>query len=105
MNIPCGEIIGHGETCSSFWLCNDCQEKLDRMSGFKKTNPDNPYAFPFPTNHPAHEGMTLRDWFAGQALTGLLAGGTPDDAHVVARCAYFVADAMLAERTTTPKED
>ena len=29
MTIPCGETIGHGETCSSFWLCSDCREKLD----------------------------------------------------------------------------
>lgn len=29
MTLPCGETIGHGETCSSFWLCSDCQEKLD----------------------------------------------------------------------------
>ena len=66
------------------------------VSAFPHSQPLNPYS---------QQGMTLRDWFAGQALTGLLAGGTPDDAHVVARCAYFVADAMLAERLKTPKED
>lgn len=27
MTIPCGETIGHGETCSSGWLCENCQEK------------------------------------------------------------------------------
>lgn len=103
MTIPCGKTIGHGETCSSGWYCSDCQEKLDTMSGFTRNNPDNPYAFPFPTNHPAHGGMTLRDWFAGQALMGLLAGRsqgvsfTPEEA---AKSAYFVAQAMLAERTT-----
>lgn len=65
-------------------------------------------AFPFPTNHPAHEGMTLRDYFAGQALTGMLAGRsqvvkfTPEDAAI---SAYFTADAMLAERSITPTED
>ncbi len=23
----CGQIIGHGERCSSGWLCSDCKEK------------------------------------------------------------------------------
>ena len=47
------------------------------------------------------DGMGLRDWFAGQALTGLLAGRskgvkfTPEEA---AASAYFVAQAMLVER-------
>ena len=48
------------------------------------------------------QGMTLRDWFAGQALMGLMASRNPtsprfhplDDAEYV----YAVADAMLAAR-------
>ncbi len=44
--------------------------------------------------------MTLRDWFAGQALVGILADGAmvrkpPSD---IAKMAYVFADAMLAER-------
>jgi hypothetical protein len=62
--------------------------------------------------HPSSEpGMTLRDWFAGQALAGLLAneghnrmfapmadenGVTVDE--VIAAMAFNVADAMLAAR-------
>jgi hypothetical protein len=49
--------------------------------------------------HPAptmHGGMTLRDWFAGQALAGLLALETPHD--LMARDAYILADAMIKER-------
>jgi len=50
-----------------------------------------------------HEGMTLRDWFAGQALmmmsaqtnAHLLAG---EDTKTCAAWAYEVADMMLAER-------
>lgn len=50
-------------------------------------------------------GMTLRDWFAGQALAGLCAAfaraqtmrGEPQSA-ADARWAYERADAMLAER-------
>ena len=45
----------------------------------------------------ASQGMTLRDWFAGQALTGLLAVQTTtlDDA---VEMAWRVADTMLRER-------
>lgn len=60
-------------------------------------------------------GMSLRDWFAGQALVGLLGhptwwgqerdedGSFPFDSpgsenSEVARTAYWIADAMLAER-------
>jgi len=24
---PCSQMIGHGERCSSGWLCSDCKEK------------------------------------------------------------------------------
>ncbi len=47
-------------------------------------------------------GMTLRDWFAGQALVGLLASGVAAErgqsSEDVAGAAYANADAMLAER-------
>lgn len=48
-------------------------------------------------------GMTLRDWFAGQALAGM-ASISLDDGDMVmgwadmAKAAYTAADAMLAER-------
>jgi hypothetical protein len=46
-------------------------------------------------------GMTLRDWFAGQALAGLIGhpttfGCTGDS--TIAEMAYKLADAMLLER-------
>ena len=44
-------------------------------------------------------GMSLRDWFAGQALAGLMTWRSPLDAPSDrARAAYRTADAMLAER-------
>ena len=44
-------------------------------------------------------GMTLRDWFAGRALPGILSGcPDPCDAWTIASCAYALADAMLAAR-------
>ena len=42
--------------------------------------------------------MTLRDWFAGQALAGLLAEGTGQPWSKDARDAYLAADAMIAAR-------
>jgi len=53
--------------------------------------------------HSAVEGMSLRDWFAGQVLTGLMATAAemthasrkPD---VIATDCYKIADAMIAER-------
>jgi hypothetical protein len=63
--------------------------------------------------HRISDGMSLRDWFAGQALAGLVAnanlldfldeGQRPvsdkDFASVISKGAYFYADAMLAERS------
>ncbi len=53
----------------------------------------------FPTGaFPITPGMTLRDWFAGQALAGMLADnrvGTPQQFAVIA---FRVAEAMLAAR-------
>ena len=51
-------------------------------------------------------GMSLRDWFAGQALSGILAGGFADTiphddvngGRDVAFFAYQYADAMLKVR-------
>lgn len=50
----------------------------------------------------SHIGMdiTLRDYFAGQALVGLCEGDVGvnrDEAHIASVCGRF-ADAMLAER-------
>ena len=53
-----------------------------------------------------YAGMTLRDWFAGQALAGILAGGFADTiphddvtgGQDAAAFAYQYADAMIAER-------
>jgi hypothetical protein len=47
---------------------------------------------------PTDPGMTLRDWFAGQALAGLLSTTGDGPAERYAKASYEVADAMLAER-------
>lgn len=46
-------------------------------------------------------GMTLRDWFAGQALQGMLANQHPyqaGDEYMFSRDAFKLADAMLKAR-------
>ncbi len=49
----------------------------------------------------AQEGMSLRDYFAGQAIAGMFSPGIwPKTEHMktAAAGAYIVADAMLAAR-------
>ena len=65
------------------------------------TTPRNPPAFPQSDDQrelleEAREGMSLRDWFAGQALSAL--STTMSDPEPMARRAYAIADAMLIER-------
>ena len=54
-------------------------------------------AFPITAGQQVYaSGLTQRDWFAGQALTGMdLDAATPDQC---AAWAYRIADAMLAAR-------
>lgn len=46
--------------------------------------------------HPMQDGMTLRDYFAGQAIMGLSA--VIDWPENIAQSAYKIADAMMQER-------
>lgn len=61
-------------------------------------------AFPVPDLHPGamqvgSNGMSLRDWFAGQALAGMLSSEfRPDGNQPKADWAYELADAMLKAR-------
>ena len=66
----------------------------------------------FPRNGQNHldtqDGTSLRDWFAGQALAGIMGPNydwftsgteTGSRAHEAAHFAYSLADAMLAARS------
>lgn len=62
-------------------------------------------AFPVEYSAQISHGMSLRDWFAGQALAGLLGTKGPNDTlysqdppQIVASSVYALADAMIAER-------
>jgi hypothetical protein len=70
--------------------------------------PPNPAAFPNPPISSGfnttvfQEGMSLRDWFAGQAINGLIDHegiASHLNADIAARNAYMLADAMLQERS------
>ena len=55
-------------------------------------------AFPGPESHgDDHEGMSLRDYFAGQFIQGATWRDYASEADL-AQQAYRVADAMIAER-------
>lgn len=78
-------------------------EELDRL-----LNRNGGPAFPIELSatNPIHIGMTLRDWFAAQVLTGLLSGNILKthgdgviDGNTMVKRAYEFADAMLKERT------
>jgi hypothetical protein len=66
-----------------------------------KTKDDGGPAFPSQWDDKDNEGMSLRDWFAGQALAGLVRSDQPDGfpawvGHALD--AYALADAMLEAR-------
>ena len=68
-----------------------------------KKKEDGGPAFPHQPIGEEFTGMTLRDWFAGQVLAGLMARTGPDDdflfrSGTAALRAYIIADAMIAER-------
>lgn len=55
----------------------------------------------FPVNGPNgdHPGMSLRDYFSAKAMQGILADHeVTSQWPVIAKCAYAMADAMLAAR-------
>lgn len=71
---------------------------------------ENPFAFPALTEDDEYNGMTLRDWFAGQAFAAALSNTTGmgglSDAELrqqfdrLASVIYIAADAMLAAHQT-----
>jgi hypothetical protein len=72
----------------------------------KDGGPDNPPAFPpnagWRDNDPDCRGLSMRDWFAGQAIEVMVrmsgdGDGGWDPAAVAVGC-YLIADALLAER-------
>ena len=48
------------------------------------------------------EGMTLRDWFAGQAISGILIRDRTLFNRELAEFAYDIADAMIEKKGKEP---
>lgn len=72
-----------------------------------REHPDSGHPFtPGPTmTRDEFHGMTLRDYFAGQAIGGLMGDcKMPDDESIphIAERAYAMADAMLKARKVEP---
>ena len=61
---------------------------------------DGDQAFPVGT----FKGMTLRDWFAGQAIEGLVGTCGTSDHDRIAYLAYQIADAAIKRRKESPEE-
>ncbi len=76
------------------------RKKRGQPGGFAKKRrraAKGPRAFPMGGEHNPQRGMTIRDWFAGQALaSGTITGSAP---QYVSEMCYAVADAMLEERS------
>ena len=67
------------------------------------TKYDGGTAYPFGLNYP---GLSIRDWFAGQALAGLAANMTLRDyEHDIALRAYTIANAMIKQKQELEKEE
>jgi hypothetical protein len=66
-----------------------------------KNNNCDETAFPAPVGQVIADrlGMSLRDWFAGQALQGIVANpNTAPDAEMIAHAAYRIANEMMEAR-------
>jgi hypothetical protein len=69
---------------------------------FAASSGDEPIKLTVPNPEPS--GMSLRDWFAGNALAAVMPlmkkrGVEGIDEITVSRHVYLIADAMIAERT------
>jgi hypothetical protein len=71
-----------------------------RDFGFDDGGSAFPVEIPAYNGHPATyvDGMTLRDWFAGQALRAKYGDGSAMTPEAAADMAYQLADAMIEAR-------
>ena len=72
-------------------------KRLNPRKGEHMSKPTGGPAFPTKPGHWMEEGMTLRDYFAAKAIAGVLSAGGNYPSSL-ARHAYEIADAMLAEK-------
>lgn len=79
---------------------NELSNHDDGGPAFPRTVPDrNQPGYDSPLLQAEHEGMFLRDWFAGMAMLGDQLNPSLDRTYDEDACsAYRMADAMLVER-------
>lgn len=68
-----------------------------------------PYSYATPNEFRFQSGMTLRDWFAGQALAGIAVNLSNDNiqeladgikgGNIITEAAYAIADSMISKRS------
>ena len=69
-----------------------------RKAGSPVPKDDGRLAFPFNTEAEYHFGMSLREWYAGQALGGILADpASTAEPEIIAAVCFRYADAMIEE--------
>ena len=83
------------------WYCGSCYRPGEANAATEKKSDGGP-AFPqsesWGTSRPVPGGMTLRQYFAGQAMMGTLANpDLVDQPSHVAECSVEQADALIAE--------
>lgn len=76
----------------------DAQSQEDNMSIFVKQHNGGPAFGHGNPQDGGDPGMSLRDWFAGQALAGEVQFDATRSPANIARDAYATADAMLSTR-------
>lgn len=74
--------------------CDELAKAKRKIAELERRIPDEDAAA-FPHGFTGHRGMSLRDWFAGQALAGIFATPQPIELSEAAECAYDMADEML----------
>ena len=107
-------LLGDGTFCTQQaedWNWNNRDSTFDIVGWRYADKPTPEPLVTKPISLPLAEDMSLRDWFAGQALAGIVqavvtaslhnSAQTPDD-EVTARWALKIADAMLAAREVKP---
>ncbi len=118
MQLRWGTCFGYPETINPFRIylyhrrkicgkvVKDYTQEDDDMTTINDGGPAFPRSAAFSnaerTACTEQDGMTLRDWFAGQALAGLTADPDMPTFHKCAEIAYACADAMLRAREVKP---
>jgi len=104
--LDCGcAIDGSGHTT----LCPTCEQKrsdaANRALQAKRTRKLTGSYPAFPAA--GVDGMSMRQWYVGMAMQGLLAGYTPDeepDAEYISKKAVEIADTMLFHESKQAQE-